>query len=109
MATLVSVPTIQLFNATLLLAIQQSVQQDPADACYQFHLNAKTLATFQGLSFERIQALVANLDQCLFEPRVELLALLNAPPGLAGVLAGVREPNKALSGAATRPLSARQA
>lgn len=91
MSTGVQIPDIQLINLTLLLAIYANVNRDPAAACYQFNLRAEDVSYFKDLGIERIQSLVASVDQCLFTFRKDLLDLLAAPPGLAGVLAAVRQ------------------
>lgn len=93
MSTQANIHDIQLINYTILLAIHASVHADPANACYQFSLSPEGLTTFKNMSLGQIQAIVANLDVCLFEPRWSLFNIFDAPPGLAGILAAVSQPN----------------
>lgn len=90
MSTAVQIPDIQLINLTYLLAIVTSACRNPAQTCYRFNLEAADVHYIQSLSIDKIQALVANLDQCLFVVRRDLLRLIDAPAGLASVLSAVR-------------------
>lgn len=90
MTTQIKISDVQLINLTLLLAIQNSLNQDPTSACYKFHLRTEDMSHMKDLGFEQIQAIVANIDQCLFCLRPELLDILHLPPSLAGILTAVR-------------------
>lgn len=90
MTTQIKISDVQLINLTLLLAIQNSLNQDPTSACYKFHLQLEDMSHVKNLSFEQIHSIVANVDQCLFCLRPEILDILNLPPNLAGILATVR-------------------
>src|SRR5262249_23153956 len=92
MSTTSQVGDLQLLNYTLMLMVCASVNRDPTGACYQFNFRAGDVAYFKSLPVERIQAIVANVDQCLFTVRKDLLEIIDLPPGLAGVLTAVRDP-----------------
>jgi len=90
MTTQVQISDVQLINLTLLLAIHSSANKDPISACYKFNLRTEDISRIKDLGLEQIQAIVANVDQCLFCLRPEILDIFRTPPNLAGVLAAVR-------------------
>ena len=64
---------------------------NPTSACYKFNLRTEDIQHIKDLGLEQIQAIVANVDQCLFCVRRELLDILHVAPGLAGILATARK------------------
>jgi hypothetical protein len=86
---------VQVMNLVFLLAIQASLNKDPAEACYKFGLCAEDVALLDALkSLERINGLAGNLDRSAFTLRDDIRELLFAPPGLVNVYAAVRDASK---------------
>lgn len=85
-----SLPNVQYLNMTLMMLLHVAANRDPARAAFVYDLNADDIALLRSISVEEIEALVANVDVCLFKPRPELLELVQSPAGLAGILASVR-------------------
>lgn len=93
MNKLVHLSDVQYVNYNLLMAIHANVQRDPIATAYQFHLTNKQMEKLASLSLEDLESLAASMrNECLFAPRANLEQLLDAPPGLAIVLAAVSIP-----------------
>lgn len=93
--TTTSLANVQVMNLVFLLAIQASLNKDPAEACYKFGLCAEDAPLLEGLkSLERIDGLARNLDRAAFTLREDIRELLFAPPGLVNVYDAVRDTSR---------------
>jgi hypothetical protein len=87
---------VQIANLTLLLTIRDGVVEDKAAACCRFALDATQADRLGSMSVQQIMAVVANVGHCtLFQPRSDLLLLLDTPLPLVRPLASVRTPRSA--------------
>lgn len=91
---------VQWVNFTLLMALYASINKDPEGACYKFNLHTDDVRLIRDLGPQQIQAAAANLDQCVFALRKDLLDVLRLPPALAGVIAMARKAPPAARGQA---------
>ena len=90
--SLAKMGNVQMMNMVFLLAIQASLNKDPAEACYKFGLCAEDGPLLEGLmSLDRINGLAGNLDRAAFTLRDDVRELLFAPPGLVNVYDAVRD------------------
>ena len=90
MSTAAQVSDVEMINLTLMLALRAAVVESPTQASYQYDLGPEEVAFFASLDLATIHVLVANVDRCLFRLRPGLPQLAAVPPGLASVLAVVR-------------------
>jgi hypothetical protein len=100
MSTAEQLLDVQWVNFTLLMALHASINKDPESACYKFNVDADDMRLIRDLGPHQMQAAAANLDQCLFALRKDLLDVLRLPPGLVGVIAMVRQTHPAVQGKA---------
>jgi len=91
MSTTAQVSDVEMINLTLMLALRAAVEKSPAQASYQYDLLPEEAAFVASLDLATIRVLVANVDRCFFRLRPGLPQLAAVPPGLASVLAVVRD------------------
>lgn len=88
---------IQLLNLSALITVRDSIQHDLIAACCKFGLSADQARLFSTMSIDQILAIVVNVGQeCLFLPRQDLALLVDLPAPLAGPIASVHPPQKAV-------------
>lgn len=93
MSNTVQLSDVQLSNLSVLMTIQASIKNDRVAACLKFNLSADEAPRIEGLRHEQLQAIVANRGhESLFKLREDFWRLLDAPPGLQGLLSTVRLP-----------------
>lgn len=81
---------LQLINVTLLSAIRNCANQDPTDACYKFNIRSADLPYWKNLTTDKMFAIAANMDECLFTIRPDIYEILNLQPQLAALIATAR-------------------
>lgn len=88
---------IQLLNLSALITVRDSIQHDLIAACCTFGLSADQAHLFSAMSIDQILTIVVSVGQeCLFLPRQDLASLIELPAPLAGPIASVHPPHKAM-------------
>ena len=91
MSNSVQLSDVQLLNLSILLTLQASIKADSVAACYKFGIRTEQARRFEGLTHERLQAIVANRGhESVFKLREDFWQLLDAPVPLHGALLTVR-------------------
>ena len=84
---------VQSTNLQLLHAILVGTERDIVETCRKFSLHAALAERLRTMSPAEVWSLVHAVGQTsLFVPRADLVALIDAPPALAGTLAAARSP-----------------
>lgn len=88
---------VQAANLRTLIAVRLGLERDAVDTCRIFALSPRAAERLKGLQVEQLWSLVQAIGQTsLFVPRDDLVALIDAPPSVAGALAAAHTP-RALS------------
>ena len=87
---------VQSTNLQILYSIRLGMERDLVGTCRKFGLVASLAERLRAMTPEELWALVHAIGQTsLFVPRDDFVALIDAPPALAGTLAAAHPPRPA--------------
>lgn len=86
---------VQRANLTMLLTMRERILHDPGLACCIFRLDSTELEALAALSPDRLLSIVSTMGhESLFQPRRDLVRLLDLPPRLGACMAAAGQPER---------------